>query len=488
MNKHSFLSQITIALITFASATQAAVVPVVLDQGHNPIEVLYENESWTFFIDGSETGGGHHAPNEATYHLTNATQLTIPSNPNFTFLGAPGDPVWIAPHIESPGVLLLGVSGEGIASNTFQNDRLNLQLKKIDGPGSFSVYAIDSAGEIDLLQDSSDGIDAQDAIPFGIGGHDHQNWAFTAPGIYELTFQASGRLTDGTFVESEESTFQFAVGNVDPLPSCEPIPVDVGDADIAVAYEEQQLKLEVFWGAQELTLDADEAYYLVKPNSRITVQPDPAFAFLGSPGDTAWVAPQADEEGKLFLALAGDNLPTGVFVDERVHVAMKIFQGPGNFSAYETNAFGSPSVYFDTSDGISDSDNRDVIVGEHYHMNWGFSAPGNYTVEFQASARLAATGEELVSELTTFQFRVTETQPLAGVLTATRVDTDTLSLEWFGQESIEYQLQSRHSIDTQEWQNVGLPILGANEDHSINVSIEPTLPSQFYRITTTEVR
>ena len=365
MTKNALLSQITIALITFAPATQAAVIPVVLSQGHNPIEVFYENETWTFSIDGSETGGGRHAPNEATYHLTNATQLTIPSNPTFSFLGAPGDPVWIAPHIESPGVLLLGVSGEGIAPNTFQNDRLNLQLKKVDGPGSFSVYAIDSSGEVDLLHDSSDGIDAQDSIPIGIGGHDHQNWAFAAPGIYELTFQASGRLTDGTFVESQETTFRFAAGDVDPTPPCEPILVDEGDADIAVVFEEEQLRLEVFWGAQELTLGADEAYYLVKPNSRITVQADPVFDFLGSPGDTVWVAPQADEAGKLFLALAGDNLPTGVFVNERVRVTMKTFQGPGNFSAYETDAFGAPTAYFNTSDGISATDNRDVVVGEH---------------------------------------------------------------------------------------------------------------------------
>ena len=488
MNKHALLSQITIALSTFASATQAAVAPVVLSQGHNPIEVLYENESWTFFIDGSETGGGHHSPGEATYHLSDATQLTIPSNPTFSFLGAPGDPIWIAPHIEKPGILLLGVSGEGIASNTFRNDRLNLQLKKLNGPGSFSVYAIDSSGEVDLLQDSSDGIDDQDSIPFGIGGHDHQNWAFTAPGIYELTFQASGILTDGTFVKSQESTFRFAAGNVDPLPLCEPILVDEGDADIAVVFEEAQLKLEVFWGAQERTLGADEASYLVKPNSRITVQSDPSFAFLGLPGDTVWVAPQTDEAGKLFLALAGDNLPTGVLVNERVHVAMKTFQGPGNFSAYETNAFGSPTVYFDTSDGISATDNRDVVVGEHYHMNWGFNGPGYYTVGFQASARLAATGGELVSELTTFQFRVTETQPTDVVLTATRVDVDTLSIEWFGMETRDYHLQSLNSINTPEWQNVGLPIRGANQIHRINVSIDPTLSAQFFRVTTSEFR
>ena len=482
MNSISRLVAIIILISKIGAQCRAAESPVVLDHGHNPIEVDYDSESWIFSINGSESGGELYPPEEATYHLTEATRLTIPDNPNFAFLGAPGDPVWIAPHIERTGVLLLGVSGESIAPGIFQNDRLNLRLLEVEGPGTFAVYGIDSSGGVDLFQDSSDGIGTQDTIPFGIGGHDHQNWAFSAPGIYHIIFQASGVLANGNAVESPEFTFRFAVGDVDPLPIGEPVPIDEGDVDVAVVFDGEQLGLEVFWGAQELTFSAAEAYYLVKANSKISVPASPTFRFLGAANEPAWVAPQAEVTGKLFLALAGDNLPSGVFVDDQVRVTLKAVQGPGEFSAYETDAFGSPTIYFNTADQITADDYRDVVAGEHYHMNWGFTEPGTYNVSFEARATLQSTGEEFVSELTEFQYRVVQADPSGVPLTVTRTENNNLSLNWSGLESATYQLQSRGALDSGGWLNVGNAIDGVAGAQSTEVSIEGSIGSQFYRL------
>jgi surface-anchored protein/MYXO-CTERM domain-containing protein len=50
------------------------------------------------------------------------------------------------------------------------------------------------------------------------GGHDHYNWGFTAPGIYELTFTVSGILTGDTPPISDTAQFRFDVGAI-PEPS-----------------------------------------------------------------------------------------------------------------------------------------------------------------------------------------------------------------------------------------------------------------------------
>ncbi len=475
-------TQTAFAFLIAIQTAWGATKPLILDSGHNPIEVLYENDEWTFFIDGSETGQGHLAPEETVYHLTDATQLTIPTNPNFAFLGETGAPVWIAPHIERTGVLLLGVSGERIAPNLFRNDRLNLRLVSVDGPGFFTIYGIDSSGSVELYQNSGDGINEQDALPFGIGGHDHQNWTFSSPGLYEVTFQAEGTLQSGEQVTSPEATFRFAVGDVSPVPPCDPVLVDEGDADVAIVWDNDTLRLEVFWGAREETYQANEALYLVKPNSRVTVSADPAFAFLGSPGTTVWVGPQAEIPEKLFLALAGDNLPPGLFADDRLRVTMKSFEGPGQFYVYETDVFGTPTVYYNSADGISGDDTRDLIAGEHYHMNWAFTQAGTYAVGFEASGELQSSGETVVSETTVFHFRVDAPQPQGVHLTARSIAADRLAIEFVAASDERYQLQSRDVIASGDWEDEGTPIQGNGETHSVEVSVDPTTTARFYRI------
>jgi surface-anchored protein len=57
---------------------------------------------------------------------------------------------------------------------------------------------------------SGDGIDANDVFPVKVGGHSHQNWGFTAPGIYKVALQAAGTLFEGSeLIESQTVEFTF---------------------------------------------------------------------------------------------------------------------------------------------------------------------------------------------------------------------------------------------------------------------------------------
>jgi len=454
--------------------------PVVVSQGHNPVEVVYEAGIWSFFVDGTESGQGRLAPEQVVYHLADAARLQIPENPNFAFLGTPGDPVWIAPHIENSSLLFLGISGQRIASGIFAGNRLALRLKEVKGPGDFAMYGIGSGGEVELYQNSRDGIGADELAPFGIGGHDHQNWAFNAPGHYDLTFQAVGTLAGGAAVASPDVTYRFAVGPVDPLETPDPVAVNEGDADIAVVLREGQLLLNVFWGAEEAEYRSDEAFYEVRANSRITVPANPAFSFLGQPGDTAWVAPQTDQPGKLFLALAADNLPQGVFTGERVRVTLKTFEGPGTFAVYQTDAFGSPTTYFNTADGVSEADARDVIPGDHFHMNWGFTRPGTYKIGLEAKGTRVSDGQTVTSDLTQFTFQIVGGDAIQ--LGISQTGPDRVTLSWIGGIGIPYQLERRAALQAGGWESLGAPVIGTGVSQSVDVPLGAGESQQYFRI------
>ena len=63
--------------------------------------------------------------------------------------------------------------------------------------------------------------------------------------------------------------------------------------------------------------------------------------------------------------------------------------GPGDFSLYKVDGFGTPTVFLNTKDGISGSDQLGVLALGHTDYNFGFTQPGEYTVSFQASGILA---------------------------------------------------------------------------------------------------
>jgi len=174
-------------------------------------------------------------PNSLAY-MPESASVTVPSD---SFLGEAGDEIWVFPQSNDPSLPFVGVSTEdksgaggwsggilndpelapfrglGIQSGELENDQVNLELLNISGPdgGDFKFYYTDSFGNLNLLMDTKDGIDSSDSRILGPNVHEHYNWAFTEPGLYKLTFQASGTptATDET-ITSAPSDFYFGVG------------------------------------------------------------------------------------------------------------------------------------------------------------------------------------------------------------------------------------------------------------------------------------
>jgi len=108
--------------------------------------------------------------------------------------------------------LFLGIAAEEIEAGTLLDGAATLRLKSVNGPGHFSVWSSNLGGP-SVHMATSDGITENDMVSIPEGGHSHFNYAFTAMGHYEITFQAVATLIDGEKVISDDVTYYFQVGN-----------------------------------------------------------------------------------------------------------------------------------------------------------------------------------------------------------------------------------------------------------------------------------
>ena len=118
----------------------------------------------------------------STWSLCQTIQLMGP--------GIARDLIYVLPQDEREGVLYLGIAGDEIPAGAFNNDG-TLNLSAVNGPGN--VLSRDGClWQSDQVLRLADGIGSDDVFPVSVGGHVHQNWAFTAAGRYEVVFGPMG--------------------------------------------------------------------------------------------------------------------------------------------------------------------------------------------------------------------------------------------------------------------------------------------------------
>ena len=109
------------------------------------------------------------------------------------------------------------------------------------------------------------------------------------------------------------------------------------------------------------------------------------WSFLGGAGSETWILPGAPTAGLMLLGLAAEEIAPGTFVNDEITFTLKGVTGPGAFAAFDLDPFNDPIVWFNSADGISGTDVATVTAGGHADVNWAFSAPGDYTITFEAS-------------------------------------------------------------------------------------------------------
>lgn len=200
----------------FAVNVAPLAAQTVINSGHADIGIAYEDDAWNLHVH-DETQDIEYSPpsgpDGAILQVGPAALTTVSASPLFSFLGPAGSPSWILPAVQDPGLLFLGFGAEEIESGLFVGDTLNMQLRDVSGPGAFALFDFDGlTGDPRVFMNSGDGFSASDLYVVAAGGHSHLNWAFSAPGTYTVSFEASGTLADGNvFTSSGPVDYTFQV-------------------------------------------------------------------------------------------------------------------------------------------------------------------------------------------------------------------------------------------------------------------------------------
>jgi surface-anchored protein len=202
------------ALLVAAMAVMipAASAFTVLDDEHVDIGVGYSGAGgWDLHVH-DETNDAEYEPDEALLYVGGLAKTLRPGGSQWDFLGVnAGDDVWILPTSQNPNLLYLGVGAEETDAGIFVNDRIDLFMRDVRGPGHVSVYTLDGFGAPSVLFSSSNGFSSADLLPVFAQGHSHFFWAFTAVGLYEVDLEASGALVGAGTTSSGIATYNFGV-------------------------------------------------------------------------------------------------------------------------------------------------------------------------------------------------------------------------------------------------------------------------------------
>lgn len=181
-----------------------------------------------------------------------------------------------------------------------------------------------------------------------------------------------------------------------------------GHTDIGIVYEEDAWNLHI--GRHEdsppVEYSPSEALLEVCPAAATSVPTNAVFSFLGEAGSPIYILPQTDNPLLLFLGFGTEELPSGLFLDDHVKLSLRSVRGPGQFCVYEIGALGLPTVFMNSRDGITTNDSLILTAGGHRHVNWAFSMPGTYEVDFDASGTLATNNQFTASGPVTYTFKV----------------------------------------------------------------------------------
>lgn len=194
-----------------------ALPPAFIDRGEVDLEIAFEGGAFELGLHEDATGV-EHSTEETVIIARPAAQSTVPTDSQFSFLGAPGNKIYVFSQEETEGVLFLGLAADKIAAGVFVGESVKLQLASLEGPGQLALYAINSFGTPNVFWNSANGLDGSDIFPAAVGSHTHANWAFTAPGVYRVGLKASGTIVAGNQTKaSEPFTLTFHIQGSGPV-------------------------------------------------------------------------------------------------------------------------------------------------------------------------------------------------------------------------------------------------------------------------------
>ncbi len=200
--------QLIIALA--AASTLTAQAQTYIGSGHVDIGIGYKPSGFDLHVHQEDPFEMEYEPDEVVFLIGNAAATVSPGGAYSGFLGAAGSPIWVLPTSEVANLPFIGFGTEELEASDWLGN-ITLSLASVSGPGSFSLWNVDSFGAPTLFMSSAEGAGAPNSLSLISGSHAHYNLGFTAPGTYEVSFTASGtHATDGAIL-SGPATYTFEV-------------------------------------------------------------------------------------------------------------------------------------------------------------------------------------------------------------------------------------------------------------------------------------
>jgi surface-anchored protein len=183
--------------------------PVLLATGHidafNP--VLDEDGSLRLALKEDVTGSHVlHTPESVDLVVKNAALRTVPEN----FLPGMPSEIYHLPLTQDHNLIWPGWDTQSITS-AFPGADTDIVVSEVEGPGKVFLWSQGNFGAPKSLMKDGTGYELPNTISQPYPAHTHANWAFTAPGTYELTVRADATGTNGATGQSQTATYSFVV-------------------------------------------------------------------------------------------------------------------------------------------------------------------------------------------------------------------------------------------------------------------------------------
>ena len=221
-------------------------------------KVFWNKQAGTFAINSQ--ANGKTVPLETTanwvgrgYNDDGSQNYTflITSDPRLDFLGKDGQLLYMAPQVPGPGNSPIW-SGFGadtaVPIEQFQDSNFALEMVGFNGPGQMNMFNYSTYGSLPVTRLFSSHDKVSRTVWLDPGTHTHNITTFTKPGRYEVTFDATARTTDGSFITSKPTTLVWRVGGTNPA--------DEKLGDVRAAYNKAADAVE---GAAEGAAEGAEA-------------------------------------------------------------------------------------------------------------------------------------------------------------------------------------------------------------------------------------
>lgn len=227
VKRHSILSAVLLGIVLAGVVLSAQ--EKVLHTGHYDLGINYTREAgWDPYIwdyGAADPAQTRLNPWYTIYHLGAAARSTVPAGSGYALLGAPGDPVWILPEIFAVDRVYLGIGAplleRGVFTGGLSNrGQISLRLLAVSGSGPergghLAMWQAGAPGKPPrYFFSTGDGIGPEDSLDaITANFHAHYNWGFTQPGLYRVSFEYAGTLTEawGSAAVSRQITYSFEV-------------------------------------------------------------------------------------------------------------------------------------------------------------------------------------------------------------------------------------------------------------------------------------